>query len=106
MLQASYGGADPDTLRIVLGCEEFPPERNGTFYCNEDVEALFQQGIVENDPEKRAAIYEELQQIVWDDAPWIFMSDLLWIGAVSANVQDFVVIEGNQNYYDLRWVKK
>ncbi len=106
MRQASYGGADLDSLRIVLGCDQWPPRRNSSFYCNERVDELFQLGMFEADPAKRLEIYKELQEIVWDDAPWIFISDLLWIGAWSNKIEGLITYESNQNYYDLRWVTK
>ena len=42
-------------------------QNNFMGYSNPEVDELFAQGIVETDEEKRAAIYEEIQQIVLED---------------------------------------
>ncbi len=105
MHQLSYGGADLDTLRIMLGCDQWAPRRNRVFYCNEQVDQLFQEGAYEADPLQRVEIYKEIQEIVWDDAPWIFLTEKMMIFALSDRVVDLVTYQANQNYWDLRWVK-
>ena len=43
-----------------------------------EADALIEAGAIEVDTEKRAEIYAELQKVIWNDAPWIFMgSDVL-----------------------------
>jgi peptide/nickel transport system substrate-binding protein len=52
--------------------EDSIPELNSVAYVNEKVEALFEQGVKEFDLEKRKNIYQEIQQIISEDAPYIF----------------------------------
>lgn len=42
-------------------------------YSNPDVDALIEQGLVTIDPAEREAIYQELNQLLHDDAPWVYM---------------------------------
>ncbi len=54
--------------------KQWPP--NGlepTFYKNPKVDDLLIQGQTTPDAKKREAIYKEAQQIIWNDAPWIFL---------------------------------
>jgi peptide/nickel transport system substrate-binding protein len=106
MVDGQYSGADPDSMRIMLACKEVPPGRNNSFYCNPALDALFQQGITETDLTKRAEIYKQVQQMIWDDAPWIFLTELPQIAAWRDNIQGLTTYPANQNYYELRNVTK
>jgi len=44
---------------------------NAAGYSNPDLDALIEEGLAEQDREARAAIYQQAQQIVIDDAPWV-----------------------------------
>ncbi|MGE0119663.1 MAG: ABC transporter substrate-binding protein [Dongiaceae bacterium] len=59
-------------------------------YSNARVDDLVQQGRSETDPDKRAAIYKEINQIIWDEAPSMWPLQLLVNYAVRDRVQDFV----------------
>ncbi|MCZ2813885.1 ABC transporter substrate-binding protein [Modestobacter sp. VKM Ac-2979] len=51
-----------------------PPAGLGTsFYTNPEVEALLAQADVETDRDTREQLYCDASQIIWDDAPWIFL---------------------------------
>jgi peptide/nickel transport system substrate-binding protein len=73
--QAELGGwgtgTDPDTTLNIYGTSE---QRNYGQYSNPRVDELFQQGRRELDREKRAAIYGEIHNILWEDQPntWLF----------------------------------
>lgn len=59
---------------------------NRTFYANPEVDALLDEGRTTVDQDARLAAYEEAQQIIRDDAPWIFT----WIGENLAGVSNKV----------------
>ena len=44
---------------------------NRTFYSNPRVDELLDAGRREIDPEKRMAIYHEVQEVIVEDAPWV-----------------------------------
>lgn len=61
--------AEPDnTFAPLYLTENKGSGGNRTFYSNEKVDKLIQEGRVEQDQEKRNKIYEEIQQIVTKDA--------------------------------------
>jgi ABC-type transport system substrate-binding protein len=54
----------------------WPPSGLATsHYTNPRVEELLDRAATEPDQDRRKELYGEAQQIVWDDAPWIF----LWV---------------------------
>jgi peptide/nickel transport system substrate-binding protein len=51
-----------------------PPAGLATsFYTNPEVEQLLAQADVEIDPDTREELYCDASNIIWDDAPWIFL---------------------------------
>ncbi|WP_369134616.1 ABC transporter substrate-binding protein [Modestobacter sp. I12A-02662] len=51
-----------------------PPAGLGTaFYTNPQVEELLAQADVETDRDTREQLYCDASQIIWDEAPWIFL---------------------------------
>jgi peptide/nickel transport system substrate-binding protein len=72
--QAELGGwgsgADPDTTENIYATGE---PRNYGQYSNPRVDELFRKGKTEFDPEKRAAIYGEIHNILWEDQPYTWL---------------------------------
>ncbi|MBI4496404.1 MAG: peptide ABC transporter substrate-binding protein [Chloroflexi bacterium] len=61
--------ADPqDFLDILFHCQSL--ENNGA-YCNRDADKLLEQARVEQDIEKRLALYQQVEQMIVQDAPWL-----------------------------------
>ncbi len=59
-----------------FSCTQSPPNGLATsFYCNQDVQKLIDAAASEIDPAKREQDYQQASQIIWSDAPWIF----LWV---------------------------
>ena len=55
---------------------QHPPAGLATsFYTNPEAERLMDEAASTIDPAVRADLYAEVSQIIWDDAPWIF----LWV---------------------------
>ena len=66
------GNQDPDIFENLFATASFAPKRaNRTFYSNPRVDELIQQGRSTLDREKRKAIYDEVQQILAEDLPYI-----------------------------------
>jgi peptide/nickel transport system substrate-binding protein len=72
---ASFGGwgsgTDPDTSSNMYVTDQ---SRNYGLYSNKKVDELYERGRRELDPAKRAAIYGEIHNLLWDDQPytWLF----------------------------------
>ena len=65
---------DPDNfLYVNLHSSNFGAKGNYSFYKNAEADKLMEQGRLETDPKKRVAIYQKAEQIIVDDAPWVFM---------------------------------
>jgi peptide/nickel transport system substrate-binding protein len=65
---------DADQAYEGFRSDSWPPlGLEPTFYKNEKFDALHQQGRSTTDPAKRQAIYKEAGQIIFDDAPWVFL---------------------------------
>ncbi len=66
------GNLDPDIFEHIFGSNSFAPKRaNRTFYSNPRVDELIQEGRSTIDQQKRKAIYDEIQQILAEDLPYI-----------------------------------
>ena len=66
------GNQDPDIFEYIFDSASFPPKRaNRTFYSNPKVDALIREGRSTLDQQKRKAIYDQVQQILADDLPYI-----------------------------------
>lgn len=63
-------GADPYTNRNIFGTDQ---DRNYGSYSNPEVDRLFDEGEVEFDREKRAAIYGKIHNLVYADQPYLFL---------------------------------
>jgi len=64
-------GSDPDGTRNAYATDQ---GRNYGMYSNKRVDELYEKGLRELDPEKRAAIYGEIHNILWEDQvyTWLF----------------------------------
>ncbi|MGH9555848.1 MAG: ABC transporter substrate-binding protein, partial [Terriglobales bacterium] len=68
------GNEDPDIFEHVFHSASIPPKRaNRGHYSNPRVDALIDQARREVEPEKRRALYAEVQRIVADDLPYIHL---------------------------------
>ena len=71
---ASTGEADW-ALRPVLAEESFPPHlMNTAYYRNPAFDAELQAALRTTDREAKARHYRVAQEIVWQDAPWLFLA--------------------------------
>jgi ABC-type transport system substrate-binding protein len=66
------GNQDPDIFEYVFDSGSFPPKRaNRTYYSNPRVDELIREGRTTLDQQKRKVIYDEVQQIIAEDLPYI-----------------------------------
>lgn len=77
LAQMAWMVNDPDTLPyLALRSGAFPEEGgfNSGYYANPEVDQLIEAARREPDRDRRAALYRTIQQIVHDDAPWVFVA--------------------------------
>ena len=65
------GVSDPDFFYSAFHSTQFPPGRNRVRYVNAELDRLVEAGRVENDFEKRKAIYVEVQQLLSQELPYL-----------------------------------
>ena len=70
---ASTGDADWGT-RPLISTQAFPPSMsNFGFYSDAKVDGFIKAGLASADPEVRAKAYADLQDYVWEQAPWGYL---------------------------------
>jgi peptide/nickel transport system substrate-binding protein len=73
---AGWGtGADPFTNENIFGTGE---SRNHGEYSNPKVDELFKAGMTEFDRTKRAEIYGEISNLIYEDQPYLFLYNQNW----------------------------
>ncbi|HAA70152.1 MAG TPA: peptide ABC transporter substrate-binding protein [Planctomycetaceae bacterium] len=71
---AGWGtGADPDTSENLWTTKAIDAGRNYVCYSSTEIDALFEQGKRELDPEKRAKVYQQIHLKLWDDQPYTWL---------------------------------
>jgi peptide/nickel transport system substrate-binding protein len=94
-----------DPSELVAYAAQSDGGSNAAFsnYKNPQVDKLAQAGLTETDPAKRAAIYQQLQQLVFADAAMLW---LYWTPAVTAlrtNVHGFQVLPTGNYWLENVW---
>lgn len=82
---ASLKVLDPYTVR-------FPPRgSNESYYSNPAVDQALFYALGTTDREKKSAIYAQMQETIWKDAPWIFLVSEQNIAASSKALHGFYI---------------
>jgi peptide/nickel transport system substrate-binding protein len=77
MAEMAWMTNDPDTMPyLALRSGAFPEQGgfNSGYYENHRVDAIIEQARATTDRAARARLYHELQRLVHDEAPWIFVA--------------------------------
>lgn len=64
---------------------------NGTKWSTPETDALMNAAKTETDPAKRAAIYQEFQQTIVDQAPIVFMHEMEFATVYASKLKNAVV---------------
>jgi ABC-type transport system substrate-binding protein len=84
-MDADYG------LFALFHSTEIPPGFNGAFYQNPDVDVLLDEARTNLDEDRRRELYAEAIEIIWNDAPWLFLYSEVQLTAIRSNVEGFIV---------------
>jgi peptide/nickel transport system substrate-binding protein len=90
--QMAWMTNDPDTLPyLALRTEAFPENGgfNSGYYSNPEVDALLEEARTSTDQDRRAELYREMQVIVQEDAPWVFVANWVQNAVTSDAVGNF-----------------
>ncbi|VEU80069.1 ABC transporter substrate-binding protein [Haploplasma axanthum] len=80
---ADYG------LYPLFHSESTPSAGNRSFYSNERVDELLELGRTTSDPALRLTYYKEVQTIIHDELPWVFLQTRENVSGVRNNVKGF-----------------
>ncbi len=83
-LDADYG------LYALFHSSQWPPRNNVSYYANDDVDALLDEARVTPDRGVREGLYGQAIELIWDDAPWLFLHNEGQVNAVRDNVQGLI----------------
>jgi ABC-type transport system substrate-binding protein len=93
MLGWAPSTADPDWgMRPMFHSSmKAPVNWNSSFYGTPEVDRLLELGMTASTPEERLAAYEDVQKIVMEDAPWIFLAAYNVTGAWKKEIKNIWV---------------
>jgi peptide/nickel transport system substrate-binding protein len=79
-----FPNPDPNYILGIFTCDQRAPEpgvygNNDSFFCDPEYDKLYQQQITVTDPAQRIEIVQHMQQILWDQMPYVMLAytDLL-----------------------------
>ncbi|HET9016406.1 MAG TPA: ABC transporter substrate-binding protein [Thermomicrobiaceae bacterium] len=94
----TYGGSggDPDASDTLAS----NGGSNFSHYNNPQVDSLLSQGLKETDTAKRKAIYDQIQSIVADDVPFLYIMYWQWFNHFAKRIQGLpkTALNGGQLY--------
>jgi peptide/nickel transport system substrate-binding protein len=94
MAEMAWMTSDPDTLPYLALRSEAWPDKGGFnsgYYSNPEVDDLLQKARVSNALDERAALYKKMQEIVQEDAPWLFVANWKQNAVATKAVQNVVL---------------
>lgn len=95
--------ADPHNwVGEMYSCDQIGA-RNNSWYCNEEVDKLLTEALVETDQDKRAENYAKAARMVTEDAAGVFIYNTKWFGPFSEKVRG-VRFSPIGNGQEMRWV--
>ena len=81
-------------MRPLLATSSFPPSNsNYAYYSNEKLDGLLTAALKTTDRAEKTKIYDEAQELVWNDAPWVFLVADQNIAAYSKNLTGFYTLK-------------
>lgn len=83
-LDADYG------LYALFHSSQWPPRNNVSYFANDEVDALLDEARVTPDRAVREALYAQAIEIIWDEAPWLFLHNEGQVNAVRDNVSGLI----------------
>ncbi len=92
MAEMAWMTNDPDTLPYLALRSGAWPDKGGFnsgYYSNPEVDRLLEAARTATDQDERARLYKEMQVIVQEDAPWVFVANWKQNAVTSDRVENF-----------------
>ena len=94
---------DPDCYDIFHSSKTKEGEFNFVSYANSEVDDLLLEARREFDEKKRAGYYHRVQEILYDDAPYIFLYVPYSLPVVSSRFKGIEVAPAGIEYNFIKW---
>ncbi|CAB5564518.1 ABC transporter substrate-binding protein [Providencia hangzhouensis] len=92
MAEMAWMTNDPDTLPFLTLHSASWPDKGGFnsgYYSNKQLDRLLDKARVTNNLEERAQLYRQVQKIVHQDAPWLFVANWKQNAVANEHVKHF-----------------
>jgi peptide/nickel transport system substrate-binding protein len=92
MAQMAWMTNDPDTLPFLALRSDALPEEGGFnsgYYQNTELDEILEEARRSTDQEERAELYRRVQEIVHEEAPWLFVANWVQNAVTSDRVENF-----------------
>ncbi|WP_019172601.1 ABC transporter substrate-binding protein [Pseudaminobacter salicylatoxidans] len=92
MAEMAWMTNDPDTVPYLTLRSDAMPDKGGFnsgYYSNPQVDELLEKARISTDQAERGKLYGQIQKIVHDDAPWLFVANWKQNAVTTAAVQGF-----------------
>ena len=96
----SGDNGDPDNFVSWLWGSAGIPVKDSSHYKNPEVDKLMKAAAAESNHAKRVQMYSQIQKMILDDAPWVFVNSTLQIRAARKNVHGFQ-LNPTQMFFDM-----
>ncbi|CAM7436757.1 Dipeptide-binding ABC transporter [Citrobacter portucalensis] len=73
------------------GCDSIKTGSNAARWCDKEYNSLVQKAKLVSKPEERAALYQQSQEIFYQQAPWIALANGKTFYATRSNVSGYSV---------------
>lgn len=92
------------SLRNILYSTMAPPKSaNTAYYNNPEFDELLDQGVRNADETVQKEVYQKVQKMVWDDAPWLFLGNDQIIYSTKSYLSDvYVAPDGAYNFLNAK----
>lgn len=77
---------------------------NYSKYSNSQVDALAKQATADFNVTSRNKLYADIQQLIGQDAPFVFLASTQWLAGVAQRVHNYQYRGETDSYYDRMWV--
>jgi len=105
LLLLGWGSTVPDAHFVLYfnfhSSQAAPKGLGEAHYNNSEVDKLLEQAAKETDENKRLELYKKATEIIWNDAPWIFLYVQKWFFASTKDLKGYTIyIDGEQIYFN------
>ena len=92
MAEMAWMTNDPDTLPFLALRSDAMPETGGFnagYYANAEVDRLLAEARRTTDPAARGALYNQVQAIIHEEAPWAFIANWKQNAVATTAIENF-----------------